>query len=85
VGIITDWDITRASATAGPRNLPLAQVMTRDVITAHPDDTILDVVHKLEHHEISAMPVVRDKQVMGVISGDMLARRSLYRLLQAQG
>jgi hypothetical protein len=30
------------------------------------------------------MPVVRDDRVMGVISGDILARRSLYRLLQAQ-
>lgn len=86
VGIITDWDITRASASAGgAQDMPLAQVMTPDVITAHPDETILDVVHRLEYHEISAMPVVRDERAVGVISGDILARRTLYRLLQAQG
>jgi glutamate dehydrogenase (NAD(P)+) len=85
VGIITDWDITRASAGAGQQDLPLAQIMTRDVISAHPDETILDAVHRLEYHEISAMPVVRDGRAVGVVSGDILARRTLYRLLQAQG
>jgi CBS domain-containing protein len=58
--------------------------MTPDVISAHPDETILDAVHRLEYHEISAMPVVHDGRAVGVVSGDILARRSLYRLLQAQ-
>ena len=84
VGIITDWDITRASAASGSQDLPLTQVMTRDVISTRPDDSILDAVHKLEYHEISAMPVVRDNRVSGIISGDIVARRTLYRLLQAQ-
>jgi len=38
----------------------------------------------LEHHEISAMPVVNGEGVLGVISSDILARRTLYRLLQTQ-
>jgi glutamate dehydrogenase (NAD(P)+) len=42
------------------------------------------VVRKLEHYEISAMPIVTVKGVIGVISSDILARRTLYRLLQAQ-
>ena len=58
--------------------------MTREVITAQPTDNILEVVRKLEHFEISAMPVVNGAGVMGVISSDILARRTLYRLLQAQ-
>ncbi|MGQ9501747.1 MAG: CBS domain-containing protein [Anaerolineae bacterium] len=85
VGVVTDWDITRASAAAGgPQDMPLEQVMTRPVVSVPPDASILDVVHKLEYYEISAMPVVRDGDVLGVISGDILARRTLYRLLQAQ-
>lgn len=83
-GVITEWDITRASATSRAADLPLAEIMTRDVISADPDDNILDVVRKLEHHEISAMPVVTGEGVTGVISSDILARRTLYRLLQAQ-
>ncbi len=58
--------------------------MTREVIAACPEESILDVVRKLEHHEISAMPVVADGQVTGLISSDILAQRTLYRLLQAQ-
>ncbi|MBN1814174.1 MAG: CBS domain-containing protein [Anaerolineae bacterium] len=85
VGVVTDWDITRASATACAEDVPLAEIMTRDVITARPDESVLDVVRRLEHHEISAMPVVDDGGVRGVISGDLLARRTLYRLLQAEG
>jgi len=84
VGVITDWDVTRASATACAEDLPLAEIMTHEVVTAHPEDNILDVVRRLEHHEISAMPVVDGERVMGVISSDLLARRTLYRLLQAQ-
>ncbi len=83
VGIVTDWDITRASATACTEDVGLAEIMTRDVITAHPGDHVLDVVRRLEHHEISAMPVIDDGGVRGLISGDLLARRTLYRLLQA--
>ncbi len=84
-GVITDWNVTEASATACASDVPISEIMTREVITARPTDTILDVVRKLEHYEISAMPVVTEQGVMGVISSDILARRTLYRLLQAQG
>ncbi len=83
-GVVTRWDITRASATACADDLPVTEMMSREVITAAPDDVILDVVRKLEHYEISAMPVVTDDGVVGLISSDILARRTLYRLLQAQ-
>jgi glutamate dehydrogenase (NAD(P)+) len=83
-GVITDWNVTEASATACPADIPITKIMTRDVITARPTDNILDVVRKLEHYEISAMPVVTEQDVIGVISSDILARRTLYRLLQAQ-
>jgi glutamate dehydrogenase (NAD(P)+) len=76
--------VTQASATGRADDMPVTEIMTREVITARPDDSILDVVRKLEHYEISAMPVVTKQGVTGVISGDILAQRTLYRLLQAQ-
>jgi CBS domain-containing protein len=84
VGVVTGWDITRATSIGSPDNLPLENVMTREVISADPQDGILDVIRKLEHHEISAMPVVSGKAVLGMVSSDLLARRSLLRLLQSQ-
>jgi glutamate dehydrogenase (NAD(P)+) len=83
-GVVTDWDITRATSLGAAENQPLAEVMTRKVIYAAPKDGILEVIRKLEHHEISALPVVSGKSVLGMISSDLLARKSLLRLLQSQ-
>ena len=58
--------------------------MSREVITARPDDNVIDGVRKLETQEISAMPVVDQGAVVGVVSSDILAHKTLYRLLQAQ-
>ncbi len=62
-GVVTDWNITEAAATGYSDNAPVTDIMTREVITARPTDSILDVVRKLEHYEISAMPVVTEKGV----------------------
>jgi glutamate dehydrogenase/leucine dehydrogenase/CBS domain-containing protein len=93
-GVMTEWDITRATATGCGDHVPVSQIMSRDVISAAPSDSILDVLRKLEHYEISAVPVVAHegngngysgRGVLGVISSDTLAQGTLYRLLQAQG
>ncbi len=82
IGIVTNWDITSAMASHLPMDAPLTRVMTADVIFAEPDTPILDCVRILENHEISAMPIVDNDKVVGVISGDILAKRTLFRLLQ---
>jgi len=83
VGVVTEWDITRATAHGSPDDLPLARIMTQPVVAAHPGDSLVEVVRKLEHHEISALPVVDGHRVLGMVSSDLLARRSLLRLLQS--
>jgi len=85
VGVVSNWDITKAASRGPIEKATLEQVMTRTVISAKPDDPILDLVRKLEYYEISAMPVTEGKKVKGMVSTDILARRSLYRLLQSQG
>jgi glutamate dehydrogenase (NAD(P)+) len=83
-GVVTRWDITRAIAQGMPDTESLERIMTREVIAAAPDDSILTMVRKLEYHDISAMPVVERGAVLGMVSADLLARRSLLRLLQSQ-
>jgi glutamate dehydrogenase/leucine dehydrogenase/CBS domain-containing protein len=83
VGIVTDWDITRATSLGNPDDQPLEEIMITDVISVSPDENILDLIRKLEYHEISAMPVIKDGCVLGVVSSDLLARKSLLRLLQS--
>ncbi len=85
VGVLTEWDITRATARDAASDALLGEVMTHDVITAKPGDGFLDVIRKLEHYSISAMPVVGpDGTVLGKISLNLLAKRSLFRLLQSE-
>lgn len=84
VGVVTEWDITRATAQDAPNDTLLVEIMTGEVITASPSDGFLKVIRRLEHHEISAMPVVGDSQVLGKISASLLARRSLLGLLQSE-
>ena len=83
VGVVTEWDVTRATAQGSPDGLAVERMMTQAVVAAHPDDSLVDVIRKLEHHEISAMPVVDGRTVLGMVSSDLLARRSLLRLLQS--
>jgi glutamate dehydrogenase/leucine dehydrogenase/CBS domain-containing protein len=83
-GVVTEWDITRASAGGCAEDTSLESIMTRQVISAAPGDSILEIVRKLEYHEISAMPIVEGGAVRGMISADLLARRTLLRLLQSQ-
>ena len=82
-GVVTTWDITRATA-GGVSQDSVEKIMTRKVISANPRDSILDIVTDLEQNQISAMPVVENGTVLGVVSSDLLAQRYLLRLLRSQ-
>jgi glutamate dehydrogenase (NAD(P)+) len=82
-GVVTTWDITRAVAegTCAGR---LEAIMTKRVVSAGPAARIADIVRDLEQNRISAMPVVEDGRVLGMVSSDLLAQRYLPQLLRGQ-
>ena len=81
VGVVTDWDITKASA-GGSCDGIVTEIMTKQVITASPDFNILDIVREFEQYQISAMPVVQEGKVLGKISSDLIAQRYILNFLQ---
>ncbi|MBW2486418.1 MAG: CBS domain-containing protein, partial [Deltaproteobacteria bacterium] len=81
-GVITTWDITRATAESVCED-SVEKIMTQKVISADPADSILDIVTDLEQNQISAMPVVEDGKVLGMVNSDLLAQRYLLRLLRS--
>jgi glutamate dehydrogenase (NAD(P)+) len=83
-GVVTAWDIARAVADGVCEELHLKTIMTRDVVQASPDDSILDVVRELEQHQISALPVVEEGRVLGLINSDLLAHRYLLQYLESR-
>jgi CBS domain-containing protein len=83
VGVVTTWDITRAVAE-GTCEGSLEAIMTKRIISAGPAARIPDIVRELEQNRISAMPVVEEGRVLGMVSSDLLAQRYLPQLLRAQ-
>lgn len=83
-GIVTDWDLTRALAQGFSGDLNLDHIMTRKVIFASPSSSILDIVHELEQNTLSAMPVVDEGRVLGMVTSDLLAYRYLLRFLESE-
>jgi glutamate dehydrogenase (NAD(P)+) len=83
-GVLTTWDIARAVAE-GTCEGSLEKIMTRQVVFAAPTSRIPDIVRELEQNRISAMPVVEDGRVLGMVSSDLLAQRYLPQLLRSQG
>ncbi len=84
VGVVTDWDVTRSTAEGISKKQPLDLIMQAEVIQVSPEEKILNIVQKLEHQEITAMPVVEGRRVLGMVSADLLAKQTLLRLLQSQ-
>jgi CBS domain-containing protein len=75
IGIFTERDVLRLTARA-PRDLDTIQVggvMTRDVITADPDDTLAAVMDVMTEHRIRHVPVMVGDQLAGIVSiGDLV-------------
>ena len=82
-GVLTTWDVTRAVAEAACEG-SLEAIISRSVISAAPGARIPDIVRELEQNRISAMPVVENGRVLGVVSSDLLAQRYLPQLLRLQ-
>lgn len=71
-GIVTSWDITRAMAEGKKE---LAEIESRNVITAKPDEP-LDVASKrMAQHNISALPVIdTQKKVLGIVTSEDVSK-----------
>lgn len=51
-----------------PRELPVTEIMTTDVVTVHAEDSVQDVVQLLASHNISGAPVTDDDgRLLGVL------------------
>ena len=83
VGVVTDWDVTAAVASNSCTAI-IERIMTKDVVTAAPDFSIVDIVRELEQFQISAMPVVEDGKVLGMVNTDLIAQRYFLEYLQNQ-
>ncbi len=78
VGILSERDIVRALGEQGADVLtqPLAQVMTRKVVTCGPTETVGTIMERMTTGKFRHVPVVEQDQMVGIISiGDVVKHR----------
>jgi CBS domain-containing protein len=74
-GILSERDIVRAMAESGSTalQLPVAQVMTRNVSTCDVNDSISSVMDRMSKGKFRHMPVLDKDRLAGMVSiGDVL-------------
>lgn len=74
-GIISERDIIRALAEVGPECLsqPVANTMTRQVVTCQETDTLDELMAMMTARRFRHLPVVTDGALVGIISiGDVV-------------
>jgi CBS domain-containing protein len=78
VGIISERDIVRALDEKGPEVLkaPVAETMTRKVVTCTQTDTIVEIMEQMTAHKFRHVPVIEQGRLIGIISiGDVVKAR----------
>lgn len=72
VGIVTAWDVAKSVANESDS---LEDIMSHEVITASPHDSIGDVAEKIKRHNISALPVTgEDGEIHGLVTSDTISQ-----------
>jgi CBS domain-containing protein len=77
-GIVSERDLVRALARHGANAMELEarNVMTTDVVTCDPDDSIDHVMETMTHGRFRHLPVVRHGELLGLVSiGDVVKAR----------
>ena len=89
VGIVSDSDIRNAavrdsSPVSPPGSRIVGEIMTREVITVTPWDTVEDALLVLQKKRLGSLPVVEENRVVGIITkADVLA--ALIETLDIEG
>jgi CBS domain-containing protein len=63
---------------------PISHIMTKSVITANENDDLRKVVEKLKQNTIRHIPIVKGKEVVGIISRTDINRLTFGALFEGQ-
>ena len=75
VGIFTERDILRLTARepGALESIQIGGVMTRDVITADPDDSVASVMDVMTRNRVRHVPIMAEGELAGIVSiGDLV-------------
>ncbi|GLK67936.1 CBS domain-containing protein [Hansschlegelia plantiphila] len=84
-GIMTERDVVRALAAHGPSALdrPVADFMTRDVVTAGFEETVDEIMDRMTNGKFRHVPIMDGVRLAGMVSiGDVVKCR--MELIEAE-
>lgn len=79
IGIFTERDLVRVVARGISLETPLAEVMSKNLITINPEDSTVSAAVKMLENNIRHLPVIENDRIIGMIS-----IRDVLRALMAQ-
>ena len=72
VGIVSYRSILRLMAQGSTKaeadSMPVSEVMERHPVTVTPETTTLDAIRQMRSHKVSALPVVKNGQLVGLVT-----------------
>lgn len=69
VGLVSEFDLLKAVEEGKDlRQVIVADIMTRDVVTATEDMPVKDLIHLLQERHLIRVPVVKGKTLVGVVA-----------------
>ena len=77
VGIISERDYTRKVILKGKssKETPVRDIMTVELVTAHPGDSISECMHVMTEKRVRHLPVMEGVEMVGLVSiGDLVRR-----------
>jgi CBS domain-containing protein len=79
VGIISERDYTRKVILKGKssKETPIKDVMTQELLTVHPGDSINECMHLMTNKRVRHLPVIEEDKMVGLVSIGDLVRRTI--------
>lgn len=74
LGILTQKDVANLSQRGLSGDRTVAEAMTPEPVTTHPKDTLAHVLHLLNHYNLSSLPVVEGRRLVGIITRSDIIR-----------
>lgn len=88
IGLVAERDIVRVVAEQGGAGLarPVSECMTREVIYAHPSETVDALLERMTDRRFRHLPVCDDGRLLGIVSiGDLVKSKIAETEAEAEG
>lgn len=78
LGIISSMDVLRAlSEVHVPDGISVSEIMSRDIVSCSPDDTVSSILDEMDSSGYGGLPVVSKNRVVGMVTRmDLIQHRS---------